>query len=100
MMRARSRKRELELPPVRVRAVTSGAVSSGAMSVGALAVGALAAGAFAIGALAIGALAIGRVKVGRAEAQSLRFGKVEIDDLTVKRLHVVDASTQDEDETP
>jgi hypothetical protein len=35
--------------------------------------------------LAVGALAIGRLAVGRA-----RFGEVEIDDLTVRRLRVVE----------
>lgn len=47
------------------------------------AVGAFAAGALAIGALAVGALIIRRLVVGKA-----RFGAVEIDDLTVHRLHL------------
>jgi hypothetical protein len=50
----------------------------------ALALGAAALGAFAIGAVAIGSMAIGSVVVRRA-----RFRSVEIDDLTVRRLHVL-----------
>jgi hypothetical protein len=57
-----------------------------------VAVGAL--GALAIGALAIGALAIGRLSILRADADKVRLGTVEIDDLTVRRLRVI------EDEPP
>jgi hypothetical protein len=57
-------------------------------------VGALALGALAIGALAIGALAIGRLRILRADADKVRLGTVEIDNLTVKRLRVI------EDEPP
>lgn len=88
MTMRRDKERELELPPVRVPSLASGAVASGA-----LAVGAVAAGALAVGALAIGALAIGRLRVRRADAQTLHFGEVEIDDLTVKRLHVIETAT-------
>lgn len=94
MTMQRSKSRDLELPPVRVPAVSSGALATGAVATGALAVGAL-----AVGALAIGALAIGRMKIRRAEAQTLRLGKVEIDDLTVKRLRVIETVTEDTDET-
>lgn len=52
---------------------------------GARAVGALAVGAVALGAIAVGAIAIGRLAVGRA-----RIRRLEIDDLVVRRLHVVD----------
>jgi hypothetical protein len=49
-----------------------------------VAVGALGLGTLAIGALAIGALAIGRLRILRADADKVRLGTVEIDDLTVK----------------
>jgi hypothetical protein len=44
-------------------------------------------GAFAIGAVAIGSLAIGGLVVRRA-----KFGSVEVDDLTVRRLHLLEAA--------
>jgi hypothetical protein len=50
-------------------------------------VGAVALGAFAIGAIAIGRMAIGGLVVRRA-----RLGSVEIDDLTVRRLRVLEAT--------
>lgn len=50
---------------------------------------AAAAGALAVGAIAIGALAIARLAIGRLAVGKARFGKVEIDDLTVRRLHVL-----------
>lgn len=55
--------------------------------IGAVALGAVALGAFAIGAIAIGRLAIGGLVVRRA-----KLGSVEIDDLTVRRLHVLEAT--------
>jgi hypothetical protein len=58
-----------------------------AAKMGALAVGAMALGAFAIGAIAIGRLAIGGLAVRKA-----KFGSVEIEDLTVRRLHVLETS--------
>ena len=51
---------------------------------------ALAAGALAIGALAVGALAIGALAIGRLEIRQARLRKLEIDDLTVHRLHIVE----------
>jgi hypothetical protein len=84
-----SKRRDLELPPIRVSGIASGAVASGALAIGAL----------AVGALAIGALAIGRLSVRRAEVQKLHFGEVEIDDLTVKRLHVIETTTENAEET-
>ena len=69
------RRRELELPPVRVSSVATGA---------------LAIGALAIGALAIGALAIARLSIIRASAEKVHLGTVEIDDLTVRRLRVIE----------
>ena len=61
----------------------------GANALPAIAVGALALGALAIGALAIGTLVIGRMAVGR-----LRLKHVVIDDLTVRRLRVLDKEPQ------
>ena len=52
---------------------------------GALLLGAAAFGAMALGALAIGALAIGRLAVGRA-----RFKDLEIDQLTVRKLRILE----------
>jgi anti-sigma factor RsiW len=73
------RRRTVELPPFASPSVV---------------VGALALGALAIGALAIGALAIGRLRILRVDADKVRLGTVEIDDLTVRRLRVI------EDEPP
>jgi hypothetical protein len=56
-----------------------------ALTIPAVAVGALACGAIAIGALAIARLAISHMTVKKA-----RFRSVEIDDLTVRRLRVID----------
>ena len=53
----------------------------------ALALGAAALGAFAIGAVAIGSMAIGGLGVRKA-----KFRSVEIDDLTVRRLHVMETT--------
>jgi hypothetical protein len=51
---------------------------------------ALALGAAALGAVAIGALAIGRVVVARLVIKKARFGALEVDELTVRRLRVVE----------
>jgi hypothetical protein len=50
----------------------------------------LALGAAAIGAVAIGALAIGRLAVGRLVIKKARFGALEVDELTVRRLRVIE----------
>ncbi|HZP09747.1 hypothetical protein [Methyloceanibacter sp.] len=76
-----SRGSYLELPPAATPSV---------------AIGALALGALAVGALAIGALAIGRLRILRAEADKLHLRTVEIDDLTVKRLRVVETASGNE----
>jgi len=55
------------------------------LSLPALAMGALATGAIAIGAMAIARLAIGQIAVKKA-----RFGTVEVDELTVRRLRVIE----------
>jgi ApbE superfamily uncharacterized protein (UPF0280 family) len=51
----------------------------------ALAIGAAAVGAMAVGALAIGRMAVGRMAIGRA-----RFGAIEVDELTVRKLRVLE----------
>ena len=51
----------------------------------ALAIGAAAVGAMAVGALAIGRMAVGRMAIGRA-----RFGTIEVDELTVRKLRVLE----------
>lgn len=59
---------------------------------------ALALGAAAFGAVAIGALAIGRLAVGRMVIKKARFGVLEVDELTVRKLRVLerDASSSHE----
>jgi hypothetical protein len=46
--------------------------------------------ALALGALAIGALAIGTLAIGHLYVRKMRLRTVEIDNLTVRRLRVVD----------
>jgi hypothetical protein len=53
---------------------------------------ALALGAAAFGAVAIGALAIGRLAVGRLAIKKARFHVLEVDELTVRKLHVLEES--------
>jgi hypothetical protein len=60
---------------------------------------AIAAGALAVGALAIGALAIGSLVIGRMAIGKLRLRHVVIDDLTVRRLRVLDKGPQDNQPT-
>jgi hypothetical protein len=49
----------------------------------------------AVSALAVGALAIGALAVGRLQIRKARLGKVEIDDLTVRRFRVVEETDGD-----
>jgi hypothetical protein len=56
---------------------------------------ALAVGAVAFGAVAIGALAIGRLTVGRLTIRKARFNVLEVDQLTVRRLRVLEETTSD-----
>jgi len=63
-------------PPPAARPITN---------LAAFAIGAVALGALAIGALAIGTLAVGRLAIGRGRIKTL-----EIDDLTVRRLRVLE----------
>jgi hypothetical protein len=51
---------------------------------------AIALGAAAFGAIAIGAVAIGRLAVGRLVIKRARFGALEVDELTVRRLRVLE----------
>jgi hypothetical protein len=51
---------------------------------------AFALGAAAVGAMAIGALAIGRLAIGRLEIGKARFKSLEVDELTVRKLHVTE----------
>jgi hypothetical protein len=44
--------------------------------------------------VAMGALAIGRLRILRADADKLHLGTVEIDDLTVKRLRVIETADE------
>ena len=84
-MRIDRGRRRAELVPVRTRPL-----KVPALSVGATAIGTIAIGSIAIGAIAIGAIAIARVAIARMSVKKARFGSVEIDDLTVKRLRVLD----------
>jgi hypothetical protein len=51
---------------------------------------AIALGAAAVGAIAIGVIAISRLAVDRVAIKRARFGKLEVDELTVRKLHVVE----------
>jgi hypothetical protein len=53
---------------------------------------AVAVGAAALGTLAVGAIAIGTLAIGGLVVRKARFRTVEIDDLTVHRLHVLDTA--------
>jgi hypothetical protein len=72
-------------PTHRPLAQAQGAVAHGASATGSSIVGALALGALAVGAVAIGALAIGKLVVRNA-----RFDKLEVGELTVKKLRILD----------
>jgi hypothetical protein len=65
------------------------------VAIGATAIGAAAVGAFAVGAFAIGALAIGRLAIRRLAIDRVRFKSVEIDELTVKRIHASEITVAD-----
>jgi hypothetical protein len=55
---------------------------------------ALALGAAAFGAVAIGALAIGRLALGRLTIKKARFNALEVDELTVRKLRVLEHTHQ------
>ena len=64
------------------------------------AIPAIAVGALAFGALAIGALAIARLAIRELAVKKARFHAVEIDELTVRRLRVIeDGRNQTETKT-
>jgi hypothetical protein len=65
-----------------------GSTAIGAVATGAHAISGFALGAFAVGALAIGALAISRLSAHRVIIAKGRLRSLEIDELTVGRLHV------------
>jgi hypothetical protein len=50
----------------------------------------LALGAAAFGAVAVGALAIGRLAIGHLVIKKARFAALEVDELTVRRLRVLE----------
>lgn len=58
---------------------------------------AFALGVAAIGAVAIGALAVGRLAIDRVAIKRARFGKLEVDELTVRKLHFVEKSESSRD---
>jgi hypothetical protein len=60
---------------------------------------AIAVGALACGAIAIGALAIARFAIGQLAVKKARFRSVEIDDLTVRRLRVIEDGRNQTDGT-
>ena len=62
--------------------------AGGAQANRAQAVGALAVVALAFGALAVGAVAIGRLAIGRS-----RIRRLEIDELVVRRVHIIERLT-------
>jgi hypothetical protein len=72
--------RLLLVPPVKAPAAAAGAVAAGT----------IAAGPFAIGALAFGALANGALAIGKLAVRKAKFGDVEIDSLTVRKLRIVE----------
>lgn len=53
---------------------------------------ALALGAVALGALAIGALAIGGLAIGGMAVRKTKFCRIEIDELTARRLRVLESN--------
>jgi hypothetical protein len=56
---------------------------------------ALAVGALAVGAVAVGALAIGQVAIGRLAVKKARFGTLDVDELTVRKLRVTERKNPD-----
>jgi len=67
-----------------------GAVAHGASATGTSIVGSLAMGALALGAIAIGAVAIGALGIGRLRVRDARFGRLSVDELTVRRFRVLE----------
>ena len=67
-----------------------GAVAHGASATGGQVAGLLAFGALALGAVALGAVAIGALAIGRLWVREARFGRLTVDDLTVRRFRVLE----------
>jgi hypothetical protein len=57
-------------------------------------------GAVAVGAFAIGALAIGRLAIRRVVIDGAKFKTLEIEDLTVTRLHAAEVAVSDSLDLP
>ena len=68
----------------------SGPVAKPASATGVQARGATVMGAFAVGALAIGRLAIKRAAIEQLAVRGASLGRVEIDELVVRRLTVLE----------
>jgi len=75
--------RTQSVPPVR-------SAAAGALAIGALAVGATAVGALAIGRLAVGALALRRGRVRSLEVDELTVGRLHIRELVIDRDETAD----------
>jgi hypothetical protein len=85
-----SRKNRAAFALLRSGPVAKPLSATGAQARGATVMGAFGVGAFAVGALAIGRLAIKRAAIEQLAARSVRLGRVEIDELVVRRLHVIE----------
>jgi len=59
-------------------------------AVPAVSAGAVALGAFAVGAAALGVFAIGRLAIGHIAVKKARFGTLDVDLLTVRRLRIIE----------
>ena len=84
------RARNASLPPGRNREKTMSRDDTQPRSL-AMSLLAASAAALAIGAVAVGAIAIGRIVIGRLTASRVRLHSVGIDDLTIKRLRVLES---------
>jgi hypothetical protein len=71
-----------------------------AAAIPAVSIGVLACGALAFGAIAIGALAVARLAVRDLAVKRARFHSVEIDELTVRRLRVIEDAPQPSEAKP
>jgi hypothetical protein len=67
---------------------------------GAMAVGASAIGAIAVGAVAFGAIAIGALVIRRLAGNHSHFKRLDIDELTVRRLRVGELLLNDPSQAP
>ncbi|GGS08694.1 hypothetical protein GCM10010169_61890 [Micromonospora fulviviridis] len=83
------RPRSRALPTRTHRLSVTGPTAAGPRALGPTAAAPLALAAAALGAVAIGQLMIARLAVKRAVIRELRIGRLEVDDLVVRR-HTVD----------